>query len=83
MDNVKNVGIEISDKSVELKDGELVGKIVGHHQGQSGWLKVSVEGGISALPFINGAIDWLEAKIPGDQKAWASLAKDALSKIKL
>ena len=81
--SVKNVGFEVSEKNIDIVEGELQGKVVVKHQGQIGWLKVSVEGGVSALPFLNKGIDWLEQKIPGDQKVWAQLAKDAVAKIKL
>jgi hypothetical protein len=80
---VKNVGFEISEKKIDLEGGEVVGKIAGTHVGQLGSLKITLEGKFSALPLINKGIDFLEAKIPGDQKVYAQLLKDAVAKIKL
>jgi hypothetical protein len=79
----KLVGVEIEEKSIEIKDSQLVGKIALKHQGKIGGLKITLEGDVSAVPFINKGIDWLESVIPGDQKAWAQLAKEAVAKIKL
>lgn len=83
MDNKELVGFEISEKSIDLNEGKLIGKAVGNHVGKLGFLKITVEGGFSAIPLLSKGIDWLEEKIPGDQKALAALAKDALAKIKL
>jgi len=79
----KLTGGEPESNSLESEQGKLLGKAVVKHQGKLGWLKVSIEGGVTAIPFIHKGIDWLEQKIPGDQKAWAQLAKDAVEKIKL
>lgn len=80
---IKNIGFELSEKDIDLVGGEVVGKVSGQHVGQLGSLKITLEGKFSALPLINKGIDFLEAKIPGDQKIYAQLLKDAVAKIKL
>lgn len=80
---VKNIGIEVVEKDIDLVDGEMVGKLAVKHQGQLGWLKLSLEGAFSAKPFIDTAIDWIEKKIPGDQTGLAGVLKSALGNIKL
>ncbi len=78
----KLVGLEIVEKDLDIVNGELVGKGAVKHVGKIGWFKLSLEGGVSALPFINKGIDWIEEKIPGDQKIYAQALKDAVAKIK-
>ena len=75
-------GFEVVEKDLDLVDGELIGKIAGKHQGKIGSIKISVEGSISALEFINKGIDFLEEKIPGDQKLYAQIIKEQIAKIK-
>lgn len=82
MSEEKLVGLEVESKSLDLVDGDLVGKASVKHQGKIGYLKISVEGGISALEFVNKGIDFLEEKIPGDQKIYAALIKEQIAKIK-
>jgi len=75
-------GFEIEEKKLDLVDGELIGKVTGKHQGKIGFIKISIEGGIGALAFINKGIDFLEEKIPGDQKLYAEIIKEQIAKIK-
>lgn len=83
MSDKELVGFDLTEKDIDLVNGEVVGKVAAKHQGKLGWLKVSVEGGFSALPLVNKAIDFIEEKIPGDQKIYAQMLKDAVAKIKL
>jgi len=79
----KLVGVELTNKSVELEGENLVGKVGAQHIGKIGYLKVNIEGGIQFKPLAYQAIDFIEKKIPGDQTAFAAIAKSAIDKIKI
>lgn len=77
------VGIEVESKSITLEGDNLVGKVAAKHVGKIGYLKLSIEGGIEFKPLAYKAIDFVEQKIPGDQTAFAAIAKAAIDKIKI
>jgi hypothetical protein len=79
---VKNIGLELVEKDIDLVEGELVGTATVKHQGQLGWLSLKLEGGFSARPLLFKGIDWLEEKIPGDQTIIASMLKTTINNIK-
>lgn len=79
----KLVGVELTNKSIELEGENLVGKVGAQHVGKIGYLKINVEGGIQFKPLAYQAIDFVEQKIPGDQTAFAAIAKAAIDKIKI
>jgi hypothetical protein len=84
MDNQKElVGFKLSDESVSLEGQDLVGKAVVSHQGKIGSLKVTFEGKVEFIPMVNRGIDWLEQKIPGDQKFIAESLKAAIANLKI
>lgn len=79
---VKNIGFEMSKPDIDLVNGEVIGSVSGKHVGQIGSLEISIKGKFSALPLINKGIDFLEAKIPGDQSALALTLKTLIAGIK-
>lgn len=69
---IKNIGLELMKKEIDLEDGNLVGRAAVRHQGQLGFLKLTLEGSFTLRPLLHRAIDWAEKKIPGDQTLFAS-----------
>ena len=78
----KNIGLELTEKDIDLVDGNLVASGAVTHQGQYGYLKLRLEGSFSLKPFIHKAIDWLEEKVPGDQTVIATILKTSVDNIK-
>ena len=83
MSEKKLVGFEVVDESIALEDESLVGKVAVNHVGKLGSVKLTLEGKFELLPLVYAGIDKLEAIIPGDQTLFASMAKEAISKIKI
>lgn len=79
----KMVGIEVVEKSIGLEGSDIVGKAAVQHVGKIGSLKLTLEGKFEFLPLINKGVDMLEKLIPGDQTLFATMAKEAISKIKI
>ena len=76
MENEKKlVGVEVVDKSIALEGQDVVGKVSAQHVGKIGKFEL--------LPLIYKGIDQIEKIIPGDQTLFATMAKEALSKIKI
>jgi len=79
----KLVGIEIVEKSIDVVGDDLVGKVAAEHKGKIGSLKLTLEGSLEFKPIAYSVIDFVEKKIPGDQTAFAAIAKAAVDKIKI
>lgn len=90
MDDQELVGVKIVDKSVSVVGQDIVGNIAVAHVGKLGSLELSLKGKFEFMPLaekaIDGSIDFIEKKIPGDQTLYAEglkgTLKTALSKIK-
>lgn len=74
------VGFEVKDAKLDFEGDSVVASAKASHVGKIGWLNITVEGGVSAKPFIFKAIDFIEKKIPGDQTSFAAIAKAAVDK---
>lgn len=79
-DEKKLVGFEIEDSKIDLKGENVVGSVKAVHVGKIGKLSLTLEGELSAKPLIYKLVDVLEKAIPGDQSAWANIAKAAIDK---
>lgn len=70
MDN-KLVGIELTEKKIEVVGQDIVASIGAQHIGKIGSLEIVLKGKVEFIPFANKVIDetvdFLEKKIPGDQ----------------
>jgi len=86
----KLVGIELTEKKVEVVGQDIVGSIGAKHVGKIGSLEIVLKGKIEFIPFANkvidAGVDFIEKKIPGDQTLAAEgiklTLKNYLSKIK-
>lgn len=79
----KMVGVEVVDKSIGLEGQDIAGRVAVQHVGKIGSVKLTIEGKFEFLPLINKGIDQIEKMIPGDQTLFATMAKEAISKIKI
>lgn len=86
----KLIGIELTEKKVEVVGQDIVGSIGVQHIGKIGSLELVLKGKFEFIPLadkaIDVAVDFLEKKIPGDQSLAAEglkiTLKSYLSKIK-
>lgn len=76
----KLVGVEVVAPAVKLEGQDVLGSVGLQHVGKIGWVKLKLEGAISAKPLLFKAIDKVEEWIPGDQKIIAAGAKAAIEK---
>ena len=83
MEKQELVGIEVTEKSVKLEGQDVVGSVTAQHVGKIGSLEITLKGKFQFLPLVNKGIDWVEKIIPGDQTIFATMAKEAVSKIKI
>ena len=67
----KLVGIELTEKKIEVVGQDIVGSIGAQHVGKIGSLEIVIKGKVEFIPFANkvidATVDFLEKKIPGDQ----------------
>jgi hypothetical protein len=84
------VGIELTEKKIEVVGQDLVASIGAQHVGKIGSLEIVIKGKFEFVPLahkvIDVTVDFLEKKIPGDQvlasEAIKGTLKTYLSKIK-
>jgi hypothetical protein len=78
----KLVGVEIVNKSIEIEGQDLVGSVTAHHVGTLGSLELTLKGKFELVPLANkaidGVVDFIEKKIPGDQSLAAEAVKATL-----
>lgn len=87
----KLVGIELTEKKIEVVGQDIIGSIGAQHVGKLGTLEITLKGKFEFIPLaskaIDATVDFLEKKIPGDQTLAAEglkvTLKAYLSKIKL
>lgn len=85
------VGIQLTEKKIEVVGQDIVGSVGLEHVGKLGSLELTLKGKFEFIPLagkaIDSVVDFLEKKIPGDQTIAAEgiklTLKSYLEKIKL